>query len=186
MKKQFITKQFIATLCILAVVGVAVGVGVQADEYTAGVDCTVTPGIISVNLSTLTVNYGVLALSTSDTVRSVAESATITATNNGNMISDFTVKGSNTTGGTNPWTISSDPADYGAVNSDQFAHRFDEGSTFVTGEAAALSSSAYKTLEDDVAISGTVNFILQMNMPTSSTDTSNTKSTIVTVLVTEA
>ena len=176
-------KQLIATICILGLVGMVVGVGVQADDT---VTATVTPKLISVTLSDTTINYGTLALSTDNSNRSTAESVTITATNNGNVTSNLTIVGSNATGGTTPWIISSDPAADGAVASDQFAHRFDEGSTFVTGEAAALDSSAYKTLKNGVAGSGTVDFILQMNMPTSSTNTSDTKSTTVTVLATEA
>jgi len=177
-------KKFLASLGILSLV-LALAAPVLAAEDTAVVSATVTPSVVAVSISPTSVEYGILALSTSDTDRSTAESETITATNDGNVTSDFTIMGSDASGMlTTNWTLSSDPPEKGTVAADQFAHRFDEGTTFNGVEAAALDSTAYKPLKAGITDAGTADFVLEMNMPTSSTD-SETKSTTVTILATE-
>ncbi len=64
-------KQFIASLCLLTMVGVAVGVGVKAVNT---VTCTVTPGLVSVEVGPTSVAYGTMPFNDTES------SGTITAT----------------------------------------------------------------------------------------------------------
>jgi len=169
-------KKIIVGISVFALLAFAFPVG--ADD-TAVVSATVTPQNISVSVSPTSVDYGTLPLSTTDLNRSMAESVVITASNNGNVTEDFNIRGSNST----DWTLSSSPDATGTVGTDQFAHRFDAGSTFVNAEAAALDSVTYKSLSVDIVQSGNQDFVLQMNMPTSSSVTTQ-QSTDVTVQAT--
>lgn len=175
-------KKFLAGLGILSLVLAVAAPVLATTEGT--VSATVTPQLISVSVSPTTVDYDILDVSTSDSSRTTAESAAITATNDGNITETFNIKGSNATGGSTSWTLSSTPAATGTVAGDRFAHRFDEGATFTDAEAAALDSVSYKQLKDGVTTSGTADFVLQMNMPTSVTDAGDEKTTTVTVVAT--
>ena len=161
-------KQFIASLCLLAIVGVAVGVGVKAGD---NVTATVTPQIVAVSVSTENIDYGVLNISeTSD------PSVVIIATNEGNVTEKFEIYGSDSTSA--DWTLSDT-----AVGEDIFMHEFatDDDSY---ASYTALDSSAYATLDESVSTSsGTQLFKLQLKMP-SSTSTTDTQSTIVTIVAT--
>lgn len=182
-KSAFGGKKILAGLALLSLV-LGVAVPVWAAEDTAEVGVTVTPGVVSVTVLPASVDYGTLALSTSNVERSTAESATITATNEGTVTEDFTIKGANSN--STDWTLSSSPDATGTVAADQFAHRFDEGATFTDGEAATLDNTAYKELKSGVTAAGSVEFVLQMNMPTSDSTHKGAQSTTVTVLATEA
>lgn len=171
MKKLFWTIFCASVLFILSVVSIFAA---DTDQVTA----TVTPLVVGVTVSPTSHNYGVLALSTSDGSRTTATSAVITATNAGSVAEDFNIKGADSA----DWGINASPAATGTVGSGQFVHRYDAGSTFTTGEAAALESASgnYKVLADAVATSGTQDFVLQMNMPTATSVTAQ-QSTSVTV-----
>ena len=168
-------KQLIASICILGLVGMVVGVAVLAGTEEP-ISATVTPKLVSVSVSPTTVNYGTLALSTSDGSRTTALSGTFTATNGGNVTETFNIKGTDATGGTT-WTLDYSPANTGTVGNDQYVHRYDEGASFIGGEAAALSTS-YLTLKAGVAALGTADFVLQMNMPTGTTGYGQRSSTV--------
>jgi len=143
------------------------------------VTATVTPEIVSLTVDTPTVAYGTLALSPSDASRTTAESGVIVVTNNGTVNEDFDIKGTSTAN----WTLNSSPADTGTVATDQFVHRFDADATFTDGTASALSTSNQALGGGNVAPAGTQDFVLQMNMPTAST-VSTEQSTTVTILAT--
>ena len=172
-------KSTIATIAILAIIGLAVGVGVSAGTESS-VTATVTPQNISVSLNAASVNYGILELSASDGNRVTALSSTFTATNDSNVSADFTIRGSNTDNG---WTLDSTPADTGTVAADQFVHRFDADATFTTGTAKALDTSN-QTLGLAIPSGNTQDFVLEMNMPISSTNPSAVQSSTVTIVAT--
>ena len=100
-------KSSIATIAILALIGMGVGMSVGAADIIA----TVTPQNISVSLSATSVDYGVKNLSISDGSRTTALSDTFTVTNNGNVVEDFTITGDNST----ILTLNFSPASTGTV-----------------------------------------------------------------------
>ena len=160
-------------------------------QNTGAVTATVTPQNISVTVSPASVAYGTLALSQSNTNRTTAPSALITATNNGNVAENFNIKGSDATGGTSAWVLNDAPDNtlndgtaIGTVAVNQYVHRYDNttGGSFNTLEARPLNNTNYKPFASGVAVNGAFNLVLQMNMPTGSTDASAQKSTTVTVL----
>ena len=167
-------KSLIASIAIVGLVGLAIGTGAGAAEVTA----TVTPQNIAVSLSASTVSYGVLDLSTSDGDRVTAFSGTFTATNDSNVLANFTIKGTDTNNG---WTLNFSPADVGTVAADQFVHRFDANTVFGDGTAKALSTSV-QTLGSAIPVNGTQDFVLQMNMPTASANAAAEQSSTVTVV----
>jgi len=153
-------KQFIASLCVLAMVGMAVGVGVQADDT---VECTVTPGVVSVTITPdAVVAYGAMAMG--DTKSS--EEITATA---GAVEVDLTIKGSDAVYATdNVWTLGSAPG------TDIYTHAYTtDDSWSATGEALtndpttgwdALATSAQDLILDLAANDGEI-FKLDMRTP---------------------
>ncbi len=146
-------KQFIASLCILAVVGVAVGVGVKG----ADVDCTVTPGEISVSLNRTSVGYGIMLLNDSK----VDPIGAITATA-GTAEVDLNFTGSNATyvigstdcgDGTCTWTLATTPG------TDIYKH-----GTTINSSETALTTSA-QTLITDLSAGTPEDFTLKMYTP---------------------
>ena len=150
------TKQFIATICILGLVGMVVGVAVKG-ATEAPVTATVTVQNISVTVTDGTVAYGTLAVNTTKSTL-VGELADLqTATNNGNITENFNIRG--TDSGT--WTL-------GAVaGSNVYVHRFstNSGTTWT-----ALTTPGYLTLATTKAVGGTQTFDLQITTPTVSAD----------------
>jgi len=163
------TKQLIASIVILGLFGMIVGVAVKGAD-TDTVTATVTPQTVAVSVDVESVDYGVL-----DVNETSAPSAVITATNDGNVTEDFEIKGANST----DWTLSDT-----AVGANQFMHEFaTDDDSYVT--YTALNDTTYDTLDTSVATSGTQLFKLQLKMP-SSTTTTDTQSTTVTILATES
>ena len=162
-------KQLIASICILGLVGVAVGVAVQGAD-TDTVTARVTPQIIAVSVDVENVDYGVL------NVNDISDpSAVITATNDGNVAEKFEIMSSDST----DWTISNT-----AVGADIFMHEFATDDDTYTNYTA-MDDTAYNTLDASVAKEGTQLFKLKLKMP-SSTAVTTEQSTTVTVLATEA
>ncbi len=159
---------------IIAIIGVlsllAVCVPVMADT-TDDVIATVTPQLISVSVDTPSVDYGVL-----DVGETSVPSAVITATNDGNVTEKFEIMSSDSTG----WTISNT-----AVGAEIFMHEFATDDD-AYANYTAMDDAAYNTLDASVATpSGTQLFKLRLKMPSSTTVT-ETQSTTVTILATEA
>ena len=153
MKKQFITKQFIATLCILAVVGVAVGMGAQGAE--APVSATVTVQNISASVSDGTVEYGTMVAGASaDTV----DTDTQTATNNGNVTANLNIRGTDSTA----WFLKDT-----AAGATEYRHAFSTDAFATMGTALTLSN---QTLASSVAVSGTQDFDLKITTPLLASD----------------
>lgn len=163
------TKQLIASICVLGLLGMAVGIVATADT-TGTVTATVTPQIISVTVDVSDVDYGIL-----DVSETSAPSSVITATNNGNVAEKLEIKGSDSTN----WTLSDT-----AIGADIFMHEFaTDDDSYVS--YTALDNTNYTTLDASVAASGTQLFKLQLKMP-SSTSVTDQQSTTITVLATEA
>jgi len=163
-------KGLIASIIILGLAGMVVGVAVQG-ATTDIVTATVTPQTVSVSVDVSSVDYGVL-----DVNETSAPSVVITATNEGNVAEKLEIKGSDSA----DWTLSNT-----AIGSETFMHEFatdDDSYAAYT----ALHNTNYTTLDASVsAPSGTQLFKLQLKMP-SSTSATGQQSTTVTVLATEA
>jgi hypothetical protein len=154
------------------------------DDLTA----TITPLVLSVEVSPSSIAYGTLPLSNNDIDRRLAMSQTITADNLGSD-AKFVIRGSDATTLTQDhanWTLDCSSDTTGIVGQDQFVHRFKVGSQpdFNQSGAHTLCSTANggsKELSPNV-ISGTdVEFTLQLAMPIGSTGQSQ-RSTTVTVI----
>ena len=175
-------KSLIASIVILGLVGMIIGVAVQGVEET--VTATVCPKLISVTISSSTVDYGIQALGATDVIPTPAS---VTLTNNGNVDETFSVRGDSAVpqeGGTS-WVLVSTIS-----TGNQYIHRSSpDGTTFT---ALTLSNVAFagtdttKVTKGDCAGSGGVSKTLYLNMdtPTSST-TQSTFDARVGVLVTE-
>jgi len=171
LKLKNMNKQFIATLCILAVVGVAVGVGVEA----ADVQCTVTPGEISVSLNRTAVGYGIMLLKD----EKVDPEGVITATaGTADVNLNFTGDNATYTGGTGcgdgtcTWTLAATPG------TDIYKH------SATIGSETALTKSA-QTLVTGLSAGASEGFTLKMYTPTGGdieTELGNQYGTTVTVM----
>lgn len=158
------TKSFLATICILGIVGMVIGAVAEAGNT---VTATVTPGNYSVSVSPATVAY------TSMTLSATKMSATITATNDGSLAEKINILGADATGGGKTWTQSTT-----APGTDTFVHAFTTkatppatgtalGTTDPTTDWISLDKvSTYKTLVASVAAAGTQDFHLDMRTPT--------------------
>jgi len=169
------TKQFIATILILGVIGMVVGAVVRA--ATGTVSCTVTPKLISVTVTDGEVHYGTVEVDSEKSSKDVGENQTVT--NNGSVNEKIEVKTSNASGGT-AWTAA------GTAGNNQFVHYWsanpDAGSPTWTAWTAA---DVYATLVASLAKDGTQALGLKIHTPTVTTDYVE-KSITVTVLATEA
>lgn len=159
------TKQFIASIAILGLVGMLVGVAVLAAAEQS-VTATVTPQVLSVTVSPTSIDYGILDVSTATT------SSEITATNNGNVTEKFNIRGSNSTN----WTLST-----ASIGTDVFMHEFSTDVGYTTW--APLATTTYATLAPSIATSNSDLFKLKFKMPSVTTATS-TQTTTVTVQAT--
>ncbi len=110
-------KNLIASICILSVVGMAVGVAVQGANE-AGVAATVTVQNISVSVSDGTVVYGTLPVNTAKSTLAGELNDLQTATNNGNVTENFNIRG--TDSGT--WTLGA------TAGSNVYVHKFSTNS----------------------------------------------------------
>ena len=146
-------KSLIATICILSLVGMVVGVVAQGAD-TASVAATVTVQNISVTVTDGTVAYGVMAAGASKDTLSPADLQT--ATNNGNVTENFNIRG--TDSGT--WTLGA------TAGSNVYVHKFSTNS----GAAWTALTLVNQTLATGKAVSGTQTFDLQITTPTVSAD----------------
>lgn len=123
---------------------------------TGTVTATVTAQNISVTVSDGTVSYGTISLNASAGTNAAD---TQTATNNGNVAEDLTIKGSNSAN----WTLS-------ATNSstDTYIHKF----CVATCDSAPTNYTAlttnYQSLASNIAASGTQTFDLYLTTPQTS------------------
>lgn len=171
-------KSLIASIAILGVVGLAVGVGTQAQE--ASVAATVTAELITISVADGSVDYGILPISTiEDTTVNGNADGTQTVTNNSNVAADLVTRSSDAVGGVN-WNL------VGSIGADAFTHRFCVttcDSTPVWVAFNADNTTNVSMASSVAATSGTQAFDLEIGTPSSVSD--NVLKTItVTVLAT--
>ena len=149
-------KSLIASIAILGLVGMVVGIAVQGAE-TASVAATATVQNISVSVSDGTVAYGTLAINTTKSTLVGELSDLQTATNDGNVNENFNIRGQNSVN----WTLSA------SAGANQYVHKFSSDSGIIW---TALTTPSYQTLASGKAPSGTQTFDLQITTQTSSTN----------------
>ena len=154
------TKQFLASVMVLALAATVVGVGVNADS-TADVSATVTAQLVSVSItSDGVVAYGTLPLNT--TKDTIALTDTQTATNNGNVTVDLGIRSSDAVGDTN-WNLAA------SADTDVFTHEFSINSGGLWTHFSA-DNNTYSTLVNTVTAGNGQTFDLRIGTPTASTD----------------
>jgi hypothetical protein len=168
----------------LIVAGLLVAMALPAFSQSPGsIDVLVTPEVLSVSLGLTDIDYDSLPMSASDGTRSVASSPAISVTNTGSVTADLMIQGSDAQPSNQAdatWTLSCDPSDLGTVAQDQFVHRFVlSPNDFNSSSAKALCPDSPQDLASNLAPqTGSVDFRLQINMPTSTTGYSQRTSTV--------
>ena len=153
-------KSLIASIVILGLVGMVVGMVAQA--ATADVTATVTPRLISVSVDPTSVDYGVMGTS-EDQV-----SPTITVTNDGNDVEDITITGSDSTN----WTLSD------TVGSETFVHKAYAGTPWPGGDTGAVTlTTSPQTFIEDMATTSQ-DCLLKIYTPSSTTVTAQQSTTV--------
>ena len=149
-------KQFIASICILGLVGMVVATAVKAVD-TASVGATVTVQNISVSVSDGVVAYGTLAVNTTKSTLAGELNDLQTATNDGNVTENFNIRGQNSAN----WTLGA------SAGADQYVHKFstNSGTTWT-----ALTTPGYLTLATGKTAGQTQTFDLQITTPTATTN----------------
>ena len=135
---------------------------------TADVSATVTVKNIAISVSDGSIAYGALAAGATQSTLPGGVNDIQTATNSGNVEEDFNIKGYNVTSGCT-WTLA---ATQGA---DQYFHKFcndtDLDCTTPPTNYTALTTN-YASLGSNIAVSGNVQFQLQIGVPSSTSCTS--------------
>ena len=151
-------KRILALIVVLALVGALVPAILFAAEDT--VTCTVSAYLVSVNVTDGAVAYGALEVGTSSSTLDLTD--TQTATNDGTVAEDFSIKSSDATrGGGTTWTLVT-----GTPGDNEFKHEFSTTGSF---PGTAMTTS-YTSLATDVGTSGSQDFDLQITMPGSTND----------------
>ena len=162
-------KSLIASITILGLVGMVVGVVAQGAD-TDTVTATVTAELITITVTDGSVDYGVLSINTSK------EDNSQVVTNNSNVAVDLEVKSSDAVGG-HDWDLAA------AAAADAYTHEFaPDGSSWTTFN---VDNNTYASLKTNVAVSGVQDLDLKIGTPTSVTDNEE-KTITVTVLATKA
>jgi hypothetical protein len=168
--KKYIASFILAIAIIFSFVLVA---PVVKAATTGNVSATVTVTNLAITVSDGTVAYGTIAVSsTQDTTTSGVDDSQ-TATNDGNVTSDFNIQGANSTN----WTLTA------TAGSEDFTHKFCTSDCDGSPTWTALTTS-YQSLATSISASGNQVFDLQIGTPTS-TATFTEQSTTVTVQVVE-
>lgn len=146
---------FIFLFSVLTTVVVDMVFSSEASAQSAEVAATVTLQSVSVSVSDGTVDYGVLATNSSAGTNG---SDTQTATNNGNVTADLSIRGQDSA----DWTLET------SAGEDQYVHRFCTSScNSPTTNYTALTTDN-QTLVENLAADATQTFDLYITTPTSS------------------
>lgn len=159
-------KSLIASICILAMVGMIVGVAVKAGTE-ATVTATVKVENISVSITANpTIGYGTMGQNATKGTHSGDMNTTIEATNDGNITENFLIRALPDASTPN-WIIALDPATNG---SNEYVHMFCKTScTTPPTSYTALTVSNQSLATGIVATTGTQTFDLWINTPDPST-----------------
>ena len=154
-------KNILVVLSLFGIVVLSV-VGVAQGASTGTVAATVTAQNISVSVTSGTVAYGTLAANSTKSTIATDLNDTQTATNNGNVAEDFTIKGQNS----GNWTLGA------AAGVDTYVEQFCVSScTTPPTNFTALTTSNQPLGAGNLAANGTQTFDLRINTPTSSSVT---------------
>jgi hypothetical protein len=132
-----------------------------APDYNACLRARVQEGTVSVSVSPSSVEYGIVALGTSQDT--VTLNQQITVTNNGGITEDFSIKSSDATrvGGTT-WELVT-----GTPGANEFKHEF---STNGTDWTTMPADNDYATLANSIETDSDVTVYLRITMPSSTPD----------------
>lgn len=127
------------------------------------VEVTYTTAIVSVSVSDGVVTYGFMPANTSKSTLPGELNDMQTATNNGDVIENFNIKGQDSAN----WELAD------TNGSDQYIHMFcndtDNNCSSPPTNYTALNEDSYTTLDTNIAVSGTVDFQLRLTTPNPST-----------------
>lgn len=151
-------KLFFAFLGSIALIALGIGLNTQA-ATTGTVTATVTAQNVAVTVADGTVTYGTLAVGGTASTSSDGLDDTQTATNEGNVSSDLTIRGQNSAN----WTLAA------STGADQYVHEFCTSNCDTTPTWTALTTN-YQALASGVASSGTQDFDLKITVPSSSSN----------------
>lgn len=157
-------KSLLTTVCILAIIGMIVGVMVKAVDEKS-VTATVTVSQISISITPGTVSYGTLALSGIKDTTSGGTNESQTVTNNGNMNVDLDIKGTTATPQCT-WTLAATQGD------GQYFHKYcntGSGSPDPCDATPTWNALTTTYVQFDTAVipTGTSLFDLQVGVPSS-------------------
>lgn len=172
--------KLLAIFSLVALLGAALSLPAMADG-SVPISATVSAKSISVTVDPTLIDYGALAFEESRS--STALGITFTATNDGNVNENFSVKGADATGAdpTFTWTIQE-----GALNCPTQTNRYRHSVTPAGGSLIFLTTDQ-QDLASGVAPSGTKSFTSEFRMPCNGSDgTGQTASTTITVVAIEA
>lgn len=150
-------KQVLSLTCLFSLLTLILSpiVIAQTDTVTA----TVTAQNVSVSVADGAVAYGTVSTSSTEDTTTNGVDDSQTATNDGNVTEDLTIRGWDTTN----WTLG------GTAASETYTHKFCTSTCDSSPSWTALTTS-YQTLADDVSSSGTQVFDLQIGTPTSTSN----------------
>ncbi len=152
------TKFLIVSICILGMVGIAIGITVLAGDQGT-ITCSVTAKGVSIYRGTDgNVEYGSVSLSSSTSTEPAGLDDGQTFGNNGSADEKFNIKSADATGGAG-WTLTADsPGD------STFRHSF---STTTTPTWQILNIAGdYETVSSTVNVDATTTVYLKIEMPT--------------------
>lgn len=151
-------KQILTIVCLVSLMGAAIGIRVGAQS--ANVSATVTVGAVSVSVDPATFDYGTRPYGTSiESFDVITNNITATV---GGVLTDIDIKGASTTA----WTLAA------TAGADIYVHSFGTAADVSTKPAgySALTESNV-TLATKVPALGTRFFGLKITTPTSGTGT---------------
>jgi hypothetical protein len=163
------------SVCVSALVVAFILPVFALDQDQEPIAVTVTPKLVAISVSPTTVSYGTVSLGVGKT----APSDSITVTNSGNVAEDFDIEGDNASTAGGMWSLVSGSGSPGA---NQFKHSFNLGPSY--DDPFTALTSGFSNFVDDVAASGTQDFKLKIEMP-SSTSVYGQYTTKVELLATE-
>jgi hypothetical protein len=170
--KEKMNKRILALVGVVALLSLLLPAAIFAAEDT--VTCTVSAFLVSVTVTDGDVAYGALEVGTSESTLDLTD--TQTATNDGTVAEDFSIKSSDATrGGGTTWDLVT-----GTPGNNEFKHEFSTTGSF----PGTSMTTSYTSLATNVATSGSQTFDLQITMP-GSTDDYLEHTITVTVLATQ-
>lgn len=161
-------KSLLATITILTMVGMVVGIMVKAVDEKS-VTATVTVSQISISISPGTVAYLTLGVTETEDTTSSGVNATQTVTNNGNVNVDLDIKGTTATPQCT-WTLAATQGD------EQYFHKYCNSGTGSPDVCDAdpvwnVLTTTYAQFDTGVIPTGTSKFDLQVGVPNTTTCT---------------